>query len=132
MKHYYEDPLTGASVTLARRDTGVKWVNKIWCPPVFRGKGNATRLMRQVFAAADAEGITLTLVVCSDLDGGPEDEDLCRWYEKLGFVKTSPLCYTRYPHETPMPTPRVTSPYRTGPLQLGSMPNMRQDRPEKA
>lgn len=99
MKNLYVDLATGATVTLGIRSgkPRTKWLNKVWCPPEFRNRGVATRLMQKVLAEADAEGITLTLVVCSDLDGGPEDQDLIRWYIKLGFEADSVLCFTRFP-----------------------------------
>jgi GNAT superfamily N-acetyltransferase len=50
-----------------------------------RRQGIATRLMREVLADADKEGVRLFLEPIPSLDGGPDRDQLIVWYESFGF-----------------------------------------------
>lgn len=131
MKRFYEDLHTGATVTLSRFKGGY-WVDKVFCPHDQRGKGAATRVMRRVLADADAKGITLKLVIAEDGDGGPDNVQLERWYNKLGFVVDATITYVRKPHAAPLFASFPNRTDRTRPLQLGSVHQMQEARAEEA
>lgn len=59
-------------------------VNRVIVPRGRRGSGVGTRLMREVLADADREGVTLALEV-QPYESARRD-DLVRWYEGLGFA----------------------------------------------
>lgn len=53
--------------------------------PQFRGQGIATKLLKEVIADADREGVTLVLEV--QAEGGLSNEELASWYSRYGFVQ---------------------------------------------
>lgn len=101
MRNAYFDAETGASITLSRCQIAKrpgKTIDKVFVPPRSRGKGAASRLLRQILALADREGLTLRLVISSDQDGGPDDEQLERWYTSLGFERQGFTWLVRVPN----------------------------------
>lgn len=60
-------------------------ITRINVPRTFRGQGYGSRLLKDALYAADAEGVTLVLQVCSS--GPMTDEELEHWYMRHGFVK---------------------------------------------
>ena len=59
-------------------------ISRINTPRDYRGKGVASRLLKQACADADAEGITLELAVSPS--DGLGDDALHAWYSRHGFV----------------------------------------------
>ncbi len=59
-------------------------ISHINTPRDYRGKGVASRLLKQACADADAEGITLELAVSPS--DGLGDDALHAWYSRHGFV----------------------------------------------
>ena len=61
-------------------------------------KGDASALLKQVCAEADAWWITL-IVVARKYDDGMDDSQLLKWYEKFGFtlVQAEPPIMARTP-----------------------------------
>lgn len=72
-------------------------VNRVNTPETSRGKGVASRLMRErVLAEADAEGVGLQLYI--QPTGGLDWTDLASWYFRLGFrFKVDTNLWVRYP-----------------------------------
>lgn len=73
----------------------------------FRGQGHMKRLLQQVLDDADEKGIPLYLAATSD-GTGLSQEDLCGFYESLGFVPyvpdDDPTAYWRPPCPSKHPT----------------------------
>lgn len=71
------------------------YVNRIIVPAYHRGQGWGKKIMSQVCADADAEGMTLVLHVnpYGDLDY----ENLTAWYGRLGFVLEGEGLWVRRP-----------------------------------
>ena len=74
-------------------------INRVSVLPPHRGKGIARRLMAEVLADADTEGITLGLSVAPDLsDTGLDFQTLYDWYTRCGFIPfPTPPRMIRYP-----------------------------------
>lgn len=64
---------------------GNRWaLAMLWTEPGARGKGNARKLLRQVLADADKQGIWLELAVMPN-DATTRKSDLIKFYRSMGF-----------------------------------------------
>ena len=93
MKRYYAEKcgLTAAIADLSPiGEVGVPaprnsfYINRINTPAAHRGQGYASKVMAQVIADADREGVTLVLEVAPG-DTTVDYERLKSWYKRLGF-----------------------------------------------
>ncbi len=77
-----------------------RWVRKVYVPAEHRGKGQATFLMHKIIGKAQDAGLTLLLTPGAFDEDGPEDDQLERWYRKLGFVtlQREPMILALYPN----------------------------------
>lgn len=93
MRHLYHDVPGWATVNVVDltpffRDTPTFIIQGVEVHPSNRGKGVASRLMKQVLEDADAEGVTLVLSVTHVTEehrGGLSHQQLWDWYYRLGF-----------------------------------------------
>lgn len=70
-------------------------ISRINVPAEYRGKGVGGKLLREILADADAEGVTLQLeIMPSD---GLTYEELRRWYISYGFRHTPTGYWKRKP-----------------------------------
>lgn len=74
-----------------------------------RGQGVARRLLQRVLDDADAEGLPLYLAAASD-GTGLSQEDLCAFYERLGFTQYAPDDDPNAYWRPPCPSPSRTTP----------------------
>lgn len=61
------------------------WVARVSTPPASRGRGIATRLMRELCDECDKHGADLYLGISPS--GGLDLMQLHKWYEKFDFVQ---------------------------------------------
>lgn len=102
MRNAFHDPDTDAVALLSRYLDG-KRIDRIYTPLAHRGKGAARKLLREVLKAADAEGITLRLIVCADYyrgEPGLDNKQLEAFYMSEGFTRDDNAVFhlTRRPH----------------------------------
>lgn len=64
----------------------IREISKVFVPEKFRRQHRATALLNFVCQEADANRITLVLVVEPYGDGGPDAAQLQDWYSQFGFV----------------------------------------------
>jgi len=84
VKTCYIDSDTRTVCDLSIVHVGSYEVNRINTPPAHRGKGHASRLMREVvLPEADAEGARLRLMILPT--GNLDWQSLAAWYYRLGF-----------------------------------------------
>lgn len=62
-------------------------ITRIFVPYKYRGKGFASKLLKEVLEAADSDGVTLMLDISPS--GGLEAEELRDWYLRNGFEQFS-------------------------------------------
>lgn len=93
MRNQYIDVKTGAVCLLSRYRDGRR-IDRIWVPEAHRQKGAGNRLLKHVLLAADAEQITLRLIICADDDSDMDNLALQRWYRSLGFDNDDGALYT--------------------------------------
>lgn len=110
MKHIYADPDHWATVNLMDltwSPLGGWLISGVGVGKPFRGQGHAKRLLQQVLDDADAEGLPLYLSISPD-GTGLSQEDLCAFYESLGFTPyvphDDPTAYWRPACRSPHPT----------------------------
>lgn len=68
-----------------------------------QGKGHARELMRSLFEEADAEKVSL-MVIVQPYEDGLTKEQLEQWYSRMGFfeLQDEPLIMTRLPTPRPL------------------------------
>jgi GNAT superfamily N-acetyltransferase len=79
-------PKNIARIRLTRSDETHTWIDWVFVPTDYRGTGVAGRILREVIADADAEGVEIGLEAraCAGL----EQAALESWYGRFGFVVT--------------------------------------------
>lgn len=88
MQHSYNIPGVRASLDLVEMHDlapGAWCLTRVEVARNLRGQGIASRLLRMVTDAADAEGTTLYLAVEPDESHGLDAETLAAWYTRYGF-----------------------------------------------
>lgn len=102
MRSYYTIGRFNAVANVSKTCYRVYTINRIWVAPSHRGKGFGSQVMQKVLADADAQGITLRLLVAPQ--DGLKYEELVAWYERCGFVQSdSILVYYRQPKRVRLP-----------------------------
>jgi ribosomal protein S18 acetylase RimI-like enzyme len=76
-----------------------KMLQRIHVPVGYRGLGHGSALLKTILADADREGISLYLCIIPK-DGGLNELQLRRWYERYGFVEHNALVHKRIPNLT--------------------------------
>lgn len=76
------------AVLVVSRFLGSYEIESIDVPYAHRGKGHGRSLLRDCIRDADADQVTLTLLVASG--GGLDNGELHKWYRRHGFVPTMP------------------------------------------
>jgi GNAT superfamily N-acetyltransferase len=100
MKHHYNVKLGGRFLAVADLVWHTKktlMLTRINVPTPYRGQGHASKLLKQILADADAEGITIHLHASPS--GGLDESQLIAWYERHGFVTKNCLIMERNPQE---------------------------------
>jgi ribosomal protein S18 acetylase RimI-like enzyme len=98
---YFTQKPVGACIIYLMPAEGSKWViTGCQTYPLHRGKGFAHRLMQEVLADADREGVTLILSAEAQGRDNPKRPGLSQdaleaWYKRLGFKQTD-LSNPRY------------------------------------
>lgn len=100
-----EDPRPAIADVFFWPTLGAYVIHRINVPPAARGKRHGSRLLSQILADADREGVTLALA--PEPSGGLNYEALIDWYERHGFKFTpSGAMMERSPKQNPARTPR--------------------------
>jgi ribosomal protein S18 acetylase RimI-like enzyme len=104
VKSSYVDVKTRSIVSLdnTQHPDGLT-VTRVSVLPQWRGRGIASRLLRECTEEADREGVVLWLAPAPDISGsGLTRAQLIAWYERVGFVAWSapePVWWRREPRD---------------------------------
>lgn len=76
-----------------------RWLSHIWTAEEHRGKGSASRMLKNVMRQADDAHLTLILQPSNEDFAGLDIVQLESWYTRHGFVRIqdSPLIMARTP-----------------------------------
>jgi len=105
MRECYVHTISATIIDLMQLTTGEWYISRINTPYLHREEGYASRLLKEVCAEADQEGVTLVLTPVST--GAMSYKALVKWYIRVGFeeiaaddIKVNQYLYSmrRRPH----------------------------------